>query len=264
LDDNHKASETNINGIKQAIKAGYQVVFATGRPYRFAKGHADRISPAMGVVANNGAYTLLGNYTASYPIPYNYIQQIITLSRAYTIELHFEVDGSVYSTQMPNLAGAREHGIISSNILNEFGIVFQSLNHDDLLAKLTNETVYTVVVSQYNNEKREDYEQFTKQMHSLNMFEIASFAKQSYDMTMPDANKGKALLKLCKHLGIDKTNLIVIGDSANDKPMFEVAGYSIAMHNAWPEIRAMANFISQSNNDNGVAYAIDHILQERR
>lgn len=76
--------------------------------------------------------------------------------------------------------------------------------------------------------------------------------------------KGTALKKLCKKMNIDIGGTIAIGDQELDIPMIEAAGIGVAMGNAIDELKEKADFITKSNNEAGVAYAIEHYLNERR
>jgi len=70
-------------------------------------------------------------------------------------------------------------------------------------------------------------------------------------------DKGFGLIKLCEYLGIDPENVMVIGDSDNDKEMFEVHGpLKIAMGNARDSIKELATHIVATNEKDGVAEAI--------
>ena len=85
---------------------------------------------------------------------------------------------------------------------------------------------------------------------------------QSYyvDITHPLANKGVALSEFAKLLGIPLAEIAVIGDGSNDVAMFEKSGLSIAMGNAKPEVRQAADFITDSNREDGFANAIEQFI----
>lgn len=80
------------------------------------------------------------------------------------------------------------------------------------------------------------------------------------DLTHPQANKGDGVAALANAIGVDLADTAVLGDMANDLPMFARAGMSIAMGQAPEAVRAAARYTSTSNNDDGVAHAIDTIL----
>ncbi len=83
------------------------------------------------------------------------------------------------------------------------------------------------------------------------------------DVTHPDANKGFAATRIASLLGTELRDVAVIGDQANDLAMFRVAGYAIAMGNATPEVKAKAQDVSRSNQEDGWAWAIDHLVLPR-
>ena len=75
-----------------------------------------------------------------------------------------------------------------------------------------------------------------------------------------NVSKGNAIKALCKRLQIPLEEVIVFGDSLNDKSMFEVAGYSVAMGNASDELKKIADEVTLDNNSNGIPYALKEIL----
>jgi Cof subfamily protein (haloacid dehalogenase superfamily) len=80
------------------------------------------------------------------------------------------------------------------------------------------------------------------------------------DITAPGANKGDGLAALAAAVGAALEDVAVIGDQRNDVAMFRRAGLSIAMGQAPDEVRAVAEHNTASNDEDGVAKAIDDIL----
>lgn len=83
------------------------------------------------------------------------------------------------------------------------------------------------------------------------------------DVTHPEANKGNAVRLLAGQLGIDVADVAVLGDMANDLPMFAVAGFSVAMGNAPADIQAAATATTGRNDADGWAQAIDKLILPR-
>jgi hypothetical protein len=93
--------------------------------------------------------------------------------------------------------------------------------------------------------------------------ERATIARsQAYylDFTHPLANKGVALSELANLLGIPEHEIAVIGDGPNDIAMFARSGLAIAMGNASPQVQAAADFVTDSNNEDGFAKAIERFV----
>lgn len=74
------------------------------------------------------------------------------------------------------------------------------------------------------------------------------------------AGKGQSLQKLAEHLGIDRANVMAIGDQENDLTMLQYAGTSVAMGNAIDAVKAVARFETATNADEGVAKAIERFV----
>lgn len=85
---------------------------------------------------------------------------------------------------------------------------------------------------------------------------------QSYylDITHPLANKGVALSEIARLLGVQLAEIAVIGDGGNDVAMFERSGLSIAMGNASPAVQRAADFVTDSNLDDGFADAVERFI----
>ena len=74
-----------------------------------------------------------------------------------------------------------------------------------------------------------------------------------YEGTIKGVSKYSALEQAAKYLGISRAEVIAFGDAQNDMSMLDFAGYGVAMANACDELKAMANEVTLSNNDDGIA-----------
>ena len=80
------------------------------------------------------------------------------------------------------------------------------------------------------------------------------------DFTRRGVDKGNATLRLAGMLGLDAEHLAGVGDSYNDLPLLRVCGLGIAMGDAPPELKAMADFVAPSAQEDGLAVAIEEFL----
>ena len=69
-------------------------------------------------------------------------------------------------------------------------------------------------------------------------------------------NKGKGLLELGKILGISRDEIMACGDGDNDIVMLQEVGFGVAMENADIEVNEAADYVTESNDEDGVAKAI--------
>lgn len=89
-----------------------------------------------------------------------------------------------------------------------------------------------------------------------------AYSADTYMEIFPSGvTKGTALSTICRKLDICMEETVAFGDQELDIPMIEVAGMGIAMGNAIPELKEMADFVTKSNNEAGVAYALEHYLE---
>jgi len=77
-----------------------------------------------------------------------------------------------------------------------------------------------------------------------------------------DIDKGEGLRRACEAVGIDITEVVAFGDSENDIPMLRAAGMGVAMGNADEAVKAAADRVTLSNNDNGIAAALRRLESE--
>ena len=75
---------------------------------------------------------------------------------------------------------------------------------------------------------------------------------KNIEVTKKGVSKASGLLYLGKKLGIAPEEMMVFGDSGNDLDMIKMAGIGVAMANAEPEVLKAADFVTKSNNENGV------------
>jgi hydroxymethylpyrimidine pyrophosphatase-like HAD family hydrolase len=83
------------------------------------------------------------------------------------------------------------------------------------------------------------------------------------EIIVKDTNKGSSLDYLAQSLNLTKNAVMAIGDNYNDLSMIEYAECGVVMGQADDFIKSKAQFISLSNDENGVAYAIQNVIQKQ-
>ena len=85
-------------------------------------------------------------------------------------------------------------------------------------------------------------------------------ASSVLEVMHPQVNKGNALCRLAKKLGIEREETAAFGDQHNDREMLLWAGTSVAPANASPQIRAISNVLTTSNDEHGIARVLENWL----
>jgi hypothetical protein len=100
---------------------------------------------------------------------------------------------------------------------------------------------------------------------AIHDLDISATTSQTYylDVTNPRANKGSVVEFLAQHFSITTDSIATIGDAGNDVSMFERSSLSIAMGNASDDVKAKASMETKSHDDNGFAYAVEHLILPR-
>ncbi len=121
---------------------------------------------------------------------------------------------------------------------------------------------HAVYIMKVKNEDRLHF------LHRLNSLEniiahyVPSWTKGHIDIhiTHKEATKKHALEVLVAKLGVEKEEVIAVGDSNNDKPLFEVAGFKVAMGNGTTDLKELADFIAPSVEKDGLALVIEKFI----
>jgi Cof subfamily protein (haloacid dehalogenase superfamily) len=114
--------------------------------------------------------------------------------------------------------------------------------------------IYKLLVAGLPAQEQREMESF---IGTLTRLGITSSDSMLLDIIAAGADKGTGVQNLARLMGLDKEEICVFGDYHNDIPMFEAAGFSVAMGNAEDEVKNRATVITGSNDEDGVALAIN-------
>ena len=111
-----------------------------------------------------------------------------------------------------------------------------------------------------DEEQLNEFETFIPQEWRDEFYVVRS-QKYLVEVLTKGVNKAFGLEKLAQKLNIQPSEIAAIGDAANDIEMLEYAGLAIAMGNASEEVKAIADIVTDTNENNGVIKAIDNLIQ---
>ena len=100
------------------------------------------------------------------------------------------------------------------------------------------------------------------EMEALGLAPVSSLP-HNMELNAPGVDKGTGLLALAAALGIPPEATMACGDGGNDTAMLRAAGVGVAMANAFDEVKAVADYITASNNEDGVALAVEKFILGR-
>ena len=129
-------------------------------------------------------------------------------------------------------------------------INFDNIENDESFIKIMMIDEPEILQKAVDNLPQEVYEKYT----------VVRSAPFFLEFLNKEVNKGVGVEMLAKHLGVKREEVITMGDAGNDLHMIEYAGMGIAMGNAFDEVKEAANYITDSNNEDGVAKAIEKFV----
>ena len=241
--------------LKRAIAQGIIVLPATGRP---VSGVPEEIMHFPGiryaVTANGGRIVDVQENRTIYEnlVPVDKAYAILSVFEKYDTLREIYYDGIGYSeeTMLKNI-----HRYIEPGPMADY-MVATRRPIPDVHAKFV-ETNRPVDKVQGIFASLADKDEALKELEKIKDIEITGALSQNVEINAKDVDKGNALLRLGQILGIPGEEIMAFGDRTNDRKMLEKVGTGVAMANGVPEVKAAADYITASNDEEGVARFIE-------
>lgn len=225
LQDDWGVSKHTKEVIKQALAQNIQVVLCTGRPLSMCEHYAKDLQLDSYIITNNGA-------------------EIWTVDHE-LIERHIFTPGKV--ERLWNLG--KKYNLHMWTVAVD-GIFSKSTRPDDF-------SQHEWLKIGYGNL---DEQMKTNLLHELeedSTIEITNSSPTNIEINQAGVNKVHAVQRLCQLSDISMDEVMAVGDSINDAKMIQEVGLGVAVANAQQEILDIAKVITASNNEDGVAKAIE-------
>jgi Cof subfamily protein (haloacid dehalogenase superfamily) len=237
--------------LERAHAEGIAIAVATGRSYPLVR-YFTRGLPLSGPqITFNGAIvvdSVTGKSTHLHAVPVALVRPVLA----------FLVEHGAYTCYFTeDMIYVREHAVPLERALVPPDFSPQPVVVPDLSALLHLPCIKLVVVAKLEAIAR------------LRPLAEAAFGDQLYitqtssvllEFLHPAVSKGAALIEAMCYLGLRAEEVIAFGDSHNDIEMLRVAGTGVAMANAGAEVRAVADSIAPSNDDDGIAVVLEDVL----
>lgn len=272
LNSNGKISEENCKAIKKAQELGIQFVIATGRNFNSVEPLVKEMGIKCEFILMNGAEyrDSDGNILESININKSKAKEIVDIISTAGMSAEIYTTDGIYTTDTEEKA------------LTEFAYKVQTLNNVDSFEKAMEIAKKIMITLKIKYIKNTDeflesqieirkiiafykdvnvIESAKKQLESIEGLEISSSFRKNIEVTDERAKKGLILQKVIKKYELEKEDVMVLGDSFNDESLFTSFPISFAMGNALPEIKAISKYITDTNNNDGVAKAIYKMIK---
>lgn len=273
LNNNHEIDEETAKVIKKAEEKGIIFVISTGREYENVKYLLDKQNIKCQCILSNGAEYRdeMGNILDVININEESSRKILKILKENNISARMFTNKGIYTT------ATKEEALLEVTFrtlafdphltkeeakkIAEKEPFFTCLKYIDDFEKFFEEGIeIRKFVAFHENIKL--IEKLKKIIGEIEGLAVSSSFNDNIEITDINAQKGIILEKVTKKMGIDKKDVMILGDSFNDYSMFEIFEESVAMENAISEIKKIAKYITDTNENHGVAKAIYNVLND--
>lgn len=260
LNSKHKITERTKASLLQAHQLGVEIVVSTGRMYTDAKYYSNLIGIHSPVIASNGAF-IKGKgadeviYQAGFDITLSL--ELLEIFRKHSITPYFCTPHKFYYGNImfklvylvTTLLGKRRNKL-------DVEYVGSWQQWRKILVREQENIVKSEII--YRNPAL--VQELRKDLQQVARFTTVDSSKYNIEITRQGISKGNAVAILAGLYGLRREEIICIGDSENDLSMIEYAGLGIAMGNSSALVKEKADYITDSNDNDGVANAINKFV----
>ena len=269
-------SETTKESVKKCLEKGAKIVIASGRPIDSIKTIANELGIEEYFIAGNGALVYdLKNENIIYE---NYMKkekvlEIIKTCEENSIVYNVYTDKTILTTALKfnvlyyykeNLKKEENKKTNVSIVENMYNYV-KNLNEEKFL-KITicdeSATIFNSIV------------RTLKEINDVEILEVSHMSRKIIkqgteeipieyyytEISAKNVDKWDAVEYLARKLNIENEEIIAIGDNINDKKMIENAGLGVAMKGSAPDVINVANIVTDSNDNDGVAKILEKYI----
>ncbi len=266
-------TENTKRVIQETIQKGTEVIIASGRPIDSIKTIAKEIGSEKYFIAGNGALIYdIQKEEIIYDkfLPKQKVLEIIKICEENSISYNVYTDQTILATAL------------------KYNVLYYQ--KENLKKEESKQTKISIVENMYEYVKHKKEEKFLKmticdenknvfqsiirklrKVEGIEVLDVSHMSRKTIrqgteeitveyyytEITVQNVDKWGALEYLIEKLNISKEEVIAIGDNVNDKKMIQEAGLGIAMAGSTPEITGIADYITTSNKEDGVAKALE-------
>lgn len=263
LTTDKRLTARNLDAITRAQDAGTTIVLASGRhPYSMSYfAELLHLRERGGyLLAFNGAQLFdyststedllhLGDLLFSQQLPHSVLHRLRDWARHYNLPMLSFIGNTIISEQPDNpyvVENARNNRMPIEGV-DDLATVFDNRPAPPKYLLPGDPTLLPEVEAAMKADLAGEIDIYRSAPHYLELVPLG-------------IDKGRTLLRLLEHLHLTPADLVACGDQDNDIPMLRVAGIGVAMGNAAENVKAAADYIAPSCDDDGVAHVVERFL----
>jgi len=258
LSSRFTVSERNRAAIAEATRRGIEVALVTGRRYDFAMPVALQIDSPLTMIVNNGALvrTKQGETLVCHLLPRDTALRVLQATQTWRDAASVVFDRPLANQVMMEKIDI-DDGIRGAYYKWNKPFLGESKPLETCLTEDPIQVMFSGAVRPI-----EAAEQALRGVQFAGEFALAVTTYPSKDFAMidvinPQVSKGTALAEWAALRGISRDAILAIGDNHNDEAMLSFAGIPVVMENAVPELKTRGWHVTHTNDNDGVAAAIE-------
>ncbi len=255
LDPAGRISEEALAMLQRVSSGGATVCLATSRRWIGAHPVAEELGEACPLILYDGAITRQypsGEALASHPLERQAAQQVAVALASHGLRPIAQYSGPQGESMRTITADPATD--YAARFVERFQKQLQTVALDEVTRG--QDTLLRVVAFAPHDLLLKVARSFDDPRLGTQLLEMGGYEMAELTFFAPGASKGAALLALAERLGIAAAETFAIGDGLNDISMLKVAGTSVAMAGAPPDVRVAARFVTSSNGEEGFARAL--------
>lgn len=258
FDDQKRITPRTLAALRAALDKGVDVIPATGRTLDGVPPELLALPGVRYVLTSNGASVIdraTGRKLVEQPFAAGEALQIYDILEPHDGMLSVFIDGTSYS---PEESTARCMDMVPEALRPYFRKTRQVV--PDLRAVLRRHAAHIEKFSILYRTLAARDAAWQAVAAAFPQVEATTSLERNLELNAPGVSKGTGLMALAGVLGLRPDQVMACGDSGNDLTMIRLAGLGVAMGNATEEVRAAAGYITDDNNHDGVAAAIERFV----
>ncbi|WP_054634948.1 Cof-type HAD-IIB family hydrolase [Thalassobacillus sp. C254] len=253
LTDNKTISKRSLHTLREARKAGHAVAIATGRPFRASQMYYQELALDTPIVNFNGAfvhhpadYSFKGRHS---PLDLNVAQTIIDTCQAFNVQnIMAEVVDDVYVHDY-------DEQFVDLFSMGTSPAAYGNLKH------ILDKDPTSLLVYPKEKEDAEHLQSLLGNKHAKGVHQRSWGAPfHMLEIIKTGNNKAAGLELVTEYCNVSMENVIAFGDEDNDLEMIEEAGIGVAMGNAISDLKNIANEVTLTNEEDGIALFLEDRL----
>lgn len=247
--------------VNELKKFDVRFTFASGRLHSAIENYANELDLKTPLISLDGS--LIKSVVSNEVIFEAYlnekfVKRAVKLADHFLVKIALCLDEAIYYT---------EHNALISKLLDKFGANYQEV--ESYNSHHTSKTLEIVFAGDYKNSLKTIESKmmfpYTWGLYT-NFFKSFSHKGIYYlEVRKHGINKGTGLKKLLQYLNLSMKNTAVLGDWYNDRELFKTKAAKIAVANAIPEIKNMADYVTSKTNDqDGVAEFLEMLYKVKK